>query len=302
MRKRTKVWLAIAAILIVVGLLMMAVIFQVNWWDMNKLSTVSYETNSYELSENIDSIYVRSDRADVVFYRSADENTYVVCHEESNCKHSVEVENGVLKVELIGERGILDKIEIVADEPGISIYLPEKAYKSAAISCATGDIKMQSSFSFTDVDINLTTGDVALSGLSAGEITLSLTTGDVNLSDISCEGDMDMSVTSGETTLRRVKCANFTSLGNTGDVEMVSVLADKTMQVKRTSGDIQLEDCDGADIYLQTTTGDVEGSLRSAKIFNAQTTSGDIDLPRSSFGGSCEIKSTTGDIEIEIHN
>ena len=52
------------------------------------------------------------------------------------------------------------------------------------------------------------------------------------------------------------------------------------------------------DVYVST--GDVTGTLLSDKIFFAETTTGDVSVPKLTSGGKCEISTTAGDIEISI--
>ena len=85
----------------------------------------------------------------------------------------------------------------------------------------------------------------------------------------------------------------------TGDIDLKNVIASK-INISATTGDISLYQCDADELYLKATTGDITGSLLSDKVFVAKSTTGDIDLPQSTTGGKCEIKVTTGDINIEI--
>ena len=52
--------------------------------------------------------------------------------------------------------------------------------------------------------------------------------------------------------------------------------------------------------YIKTSTGDVEGTLLSEKIFSIHTSTGKVKVPNTNNGGTCEIKTSTGDIEIQI--
>ena len=70
--------------------------------------------------------------------------------------------------------------------------------------------------------------------------------------------------------------------------------------VKVTTGDVELEACDGGELFLKATTGDVEGTLLTPKTFEANATTGKVDVPNPSTGGLCKIKTTTGDIQIRI--
>ena len=100
MRTRTKVWLIIAASLVLLGCLLFAGVMTTLGWDFLKLSTAKYETNTYEISETFDSISMNTDTADIAFVLSNDGNCRVECHEEEKAKHSVTVEEGTLTIKL----------------------------------------------------------------------------------------------------------------------------------------------------------------------------------------------------------
>ena len=78
------------------------------------------------------------------------------------------------------------------------------------------------------------------------------------------------------------------------------MIAEKTLYARSTSGGVALEDCDGGAIRLESTSGSVKGTLLSDKIFITDSTSGSVNIPRSSAGGECEITTTSGSIEIRI--
>ena len=65
-------------------------------------------------------------------------------------------------------------------------------------------------------------------------------------------------------------------------------------------GDVTLEDADASRIKIETTTGDVTGNILTDKIIFADATTGNIDIPRLTSGGRCDISTTTGDIKITI--
>ena len=67
MRKTTKVWLIIAAFLVLIGCILFAGVMTTLKWDFMELATVHYETNTYEISEAFDSISMNTDTADIAF-------------------------------------------------------------------------------------------------------------------------------------------------------------------------------------------------------------------------------------------
>ena len=66
MSKATKIWLVIAASLILLGALMIVGVMTTVQWNFNKLSPVTYETEEHAIHEVYQSITVVTDTADVV--------------------------------------------------------------------------------------------------------------------------------------------------------------------------------------------------------------------------------------------
>ncbi|MBQ1821155.1 MAG: DUF4097 family beta strand repeat protein [Clostridia bacterium] len=72
------------------------------------------------------------------------------------------------------------------------------------------------------------------------------------------------------------------------------------ISIERSTGDVRFEQCDAAELSIDTDTGDVTGSLRSDKVFIAQSHTGDVSVPGSTSGGKCRITTDTGDIRITV--
>jgi DUF4097 and DUF4098 domain-containing protein YvlB len=200
----------------------------------------------------------------------------------------------------------------------LTVYLPKAEYDALEIEESTGDIEIPKGFAFSDISIATGTGDIScraiseemtiasstgnitVADVSAGSITLSASTGRVQLANVSCIRDLSVAVSTGRTELENVQCRNFISTGSTGRLVMKNVIALGKLSVKRSTGDVTFDRCDAVDISVETSTGDVTGTLLTDKIFFTDTNTGDVDVPKTTTGGTCEITTTTGDIEIEI--
>ena len=319
---RRKVWLAVATSLVLIGcILFVGVMSKLNW-DFTKLSTVQYETNTYEVSNAFDGISIDTDTADIVFVLSDNEKCRVECHEAENAKHSVTADDGTLAIELMDERTVYNIIGYIGlnfDTPKITVYLPKTEYASLLIKESTGDIEIPKGFNFNNVEILLSTGDVNLNAsaseiikvntstgdirvenISAAALDLSVSTGKVTVSGVTCEGDVTVGVSTGRVHLADIRCNNLRSGGDTGDIFLKNVLAEETFSIKRSTGDIKMDGCDAADLFVETDTGDVAGSLLSSKVFVTDTSTGRVNVPHTTSGGRCEITTNTGDITITV--
>lgn len=280
MKKSTKIWLITATSLVALGCIMFSVAMTKIHWDFTKLSTVKYETNTYEVTDDFNSISMLTDTADILFVQSDDKICKVVCYEMSDMKHTTTVQNNTLTINVTDEREWYDHIGITLGSPKITVYLPKTEYDSLAIKEDTGDIEVPKDFKFGSIDIATSTGDITVSG-------------------VTCEGDLKINVSTGKVNLTDIKCKSLISDGSTGDFSLKNVIATEKFSIERSTGDVKFDDCDATEIWVKTDTGDVTGNLLSEKIFITQTSTGDVLVPKSTNGGKCEITTSTGDIYIK---
>lgn len=318
MKKTTKVCL-IAASLVLLGCIAFVCIMSALKWDFTKLSTVEYETNITEITDSFSDISIISDTADIGFAFSDDEKCKVECREEKKAKHTVSVENGTLTVKVDNRKSWYDYIGFRFGSQKVTVYLPKKEYNTLCVRGSTGNIKINNDFTFKNVDISVSTGNVSFSAAaheavrirtgtgdvraenaSFGSLDISVTTGTVTVSNVTCKGDVTVGVSTGEAYLTDIACENVISAGTTGSISMNRVIAANSFSIERSTGDVKFGDCDAAELYIKTTTGIVRGSLLTDKVFITDTKNGDVDVPKTANGGRCEIRTSTGDIKIKI--
>ncbi len=321
MKKITKILLIVGTSLIILGSIIFVIIgFYVDW-DLSKIGTRKFETNTYDVSEEFKNISIKTETADIIFETSTDNITQVVCYEEEHMKHQVSVEEGELKVNLVDTRKWYENIGFVFTSPKITVYIPQGEYGELVITSDTGDIRITKNFKFASINVfgdtgDITnyasstglvkvatdTGDIDMEKISAGSIDLTASTGKINVLDANCEGDVKIGVSTGKAYLTNVVCKNVISSGSTGDITLMNVIATEKFSIKRSTGDVSFDSCDAAEIMVETDTGDVDGSLLTTKVFIIKTDTGNINVPSSIVGGRCEITTDTGDIKIEVLN
>lgn len=280
MRKSTLIWLVVASALLVTGVILYLVTLSVAGWDFSLLDTRVYETNTHEISTDFHSILVKTDTADIRFLPSPDGQCKVLCYEAENARHTVRVENDTLTIKLVDHQKWYDHIGIHFVSPRITIYLPESVYGNLSVQADTSDVEIAENFTFEDITIAVSTGDIHMEGIVANNIKLTVSTGDV--------------------VARNIQCLQFSSAGSTGDLHLQQLMAKETIRIERSTGDVDFDSCDAAEIMIHTDTGDVTGTLLTPKIFQVETDTGRVDIPASGTGGRCEIKTDTGDIQVEI--
>ena len=319
MGKKTTVWLIVAISLVLAGCAAFLWALSMQDWDFTKLSTTEYETNTYAFSEDFQDLSVATDTADIRILPAEDGKCTVICEEQTNAKHAVEVKDGKLTIMLQNKKVWHDYIGIHFGSPKITVYLPQEQYgdvtiqgstchvdivedfyfESLRISVSTGDVESYASASGL-VKIKTSTGQISVKNISAGALDLTVSTGKVTVSDIVCDGDLKLTVSTGKSVLSDIHCVNLTSTGNTGDLSMKNVIASGSFRIERSTGDVKFDRCDAAQITVETDTGSVTGSLLSDKVFFAESDTGSVRVPKTTTGGRCEITTSTGDIHITV--
>jgi len=317
MRARTKVWLIIAASLVLIGCIVFGGVMTMLKWDFTKLSTGKYETHNYEIDESFNNISIVADTADILIVPSENQKASVVCHEQKNVKHSVTAKDGALVIEAVDTRKWYEYIGIGFGTPKITVYIPRGEYGALFVKSDTGNVEIPKEFKFETIDIsestgNVTnyasaleyiriktsTGNICVENTSAKTLDLSVSTGMITVSNVACEGEVKIEVSTGKTNLTNIECKNVLSNGDTGDIFLKNVIVTEKFSIERSTGDVKFDRCDAAEIFVKTDTGDVRGSLLSDKVFIVQSDTGNVDVPKTTTGGKCEITTSTGDINI----
>lgn len=318
MRTRTKVWLIVAASLVLIGCILFVGVMSMLKWDFTKLSTGKYENNDYKIHEDYQHISIIIDTADIVFVPCESTTPSVSCYEQKNNKHSVSVKDGTLEIEIVDTRKWYENTGINFGTPKIAVYIPEGEYGKLSVKASTGNVEIPEMFKFRSIDISVSTGDVknyasALEGVkiktttgniciedaSADSLDLTASTGKVTASGVTCEGDITVGVSTGKTYLSNIRCKSVISSGSTGDILLKNVIATERFSIERSTGNVKFDGSDAAEIFVKTDTGDVSGNLLTDKVFITKTDTGDVDVPKTVTGGRCEITTDTGDIEIK---
>ena len=298
MNNATRILLIAAAAVLLVGAVLFCGAMAATNWNLQELSTKKLVTNEYVITEEYQSISIVTDTGDVVFTPSDSNASSVICSELSTMKHAVSVEGNTLLIEITDERKWYDYIGIHFGTPKITLSLPQGQYDSVTVLSATGDVKIPADFSFEQMQIVGSTGDVT-SRASSKSMEITTSTGDICIESLSADS-INLITSTGDTELEAVQCRCVSTTGSTGALSMENVIVAETLSIERTTGDVEFERCDAADIYIKTDTGEVEGSLLSEKVFLVSSDTGHIKVPKTQSGGKCEITTDTGDIKITI--
>ena len=306
---------------------------------MTSADTRNMVTTTLTPEGEFTSISVDAITADVEFLYAEDGVCRVEATDRKGINYTAEVKDGILTVRAEDTRQWYNRIGImVGSHAYLHVYLPAKSYESLTVDVTTGDVTVGRDFSFSgNVTLSVTTGDVSLSASVQGDTRLDATTGDllaegtyktvtvtagtgdvtirrseidalsvttgsgdVILEELTAAGTVRVKTTTGEQSLRRVICGELDLEVNTGDVTLTDTVASGHLRAETTTGDVTLTRADAATLNLKTGSGSVKGSIRTPKVFYADSTSGSIDIPKSTEGGLCEIKTTSGSIHITL--
>lgn len=320
MKKSTKIWIIIAAVLFVAGGAVFTGAMAALGWDLTKLNTVKYETKTYEITEDFSDIKIDVNTDKIVFEPADDGKCEVVCYCPEKSSHSVTVEDGALVIRADDERERYSFIgNLDFSTPKITVYLPKDSYAALSVRSDTGDITLPDDFTFDSLDIDaktsdikcaaavngrinisLSTGDVELNCGTAGEIDIETSTGKINVRDTQCEGKITAKMSTGNLCAENVTCKSLTSKSSTGSVTLKKVVASGDFDIKTSTGNVRFDGADAANIKAKTSTGNIKGTLLSEKIFFAKTSTGKTDVPKSTSGGRCELETSTGNITVSV--
>ncbi len=318
MKTAKKISIIAAVLLMAGGLALSLTAFAMIGGDIVKLNTMTFTETTYTTEDRFDSIYIEGAECDVRFAASEDGLCRVDCVESEKIYHTVAVEDDTLTIKRVDARKWYERIGIYWGSMKITVYLPETEYDRLYVRTLSGDIEITAPYRFNTAEVYGTSGDVRFSaavnhelnvktvsgdltvrGVKASRLSARSTSGDVSLSSVEAAIALQMKATSGNLTLTDAACGALTTDCTSGDTALTDVDA-YSIESNSVSGDIKLLRCDASTLSLKATSGDVYGSLLSDKIFSTETTSGNVQLPPSTTGGVCKIKTVSGDIRITI--
>ena len=186
----------------------------------------------------------------------------------------------MLKIGCMDNRAWYEHLTFFTKPLSMTVYLPADHYETLKIHNSTGDIRVPASFSFSGIDLQVSTGDIVCDASAEKIVQLKTSTGNVRLSD--------------------VRAQQFSLSVSTGNIRLKNTVAADLLDIHSSTGDVRLDNCDAGQIKVKTSTGDVTGTLQSEKIFVTKSSTGSIRVPQTVSGGKCEIITSTGDIEISI--
>ncbi|MBR6071216.1 MAG: DUF4097 family beta strand repeat protein [Acholeplasmatales bacterium] len=258
---------------------------------------------NYDFEENIENINIDVETTDVIIKYVEGTKCKIECIEKEKVYHSVAVKDNVLTVNQNDTRKWYQKYIFNFDfrfNYKVTISLPKATCNNLVIKTSTGDVKLESGLTYNDVKINGSTGDVVISDTNMKSLNVETSTGNFTLKNAKIDGDIIYNSSTGDVKLEKVNSNNITLKTSTGDVTFNETIAKENIEIKSSTGDVSFTDSDANTLNIATSTGDVEGTLLTEKTFHTETSNGYVKVPQGTTGGSCTIKTSTGDIIISV--
>ena len=321
MNKKVKGWLIAAVLMIIAGFVLFGgVIIATNGFISRPIGEEK-TSQTYTVAESFSHISIETDIDDVLldYVPFSDALVEVACTESEKLRYTVSVENDTLMVRLNDQRKWYDHISLFSRSGSVILRLPQGEYGNLTIQGDTSDVKVRKEFSFSSVDVSVTTGDVycyasvsedirihgdtgsvRVQDVATRNLDIAVSTGKVTVTNVNCTGNLSVALTTGDLNVKDVLCKNLNSTGDTGDLVLEEVRIGEKLTADRSTGDIRLKAVGAGEIEITTDTGDVVGSLQEEMLFFTSTDTGKISVPQSTTGGKCVITTDTGDITITL--
>lgn len=263
-------------------------------------------TYEYIFREAFEAVDIRVGSADVRLMRSAGPETLVVSKREADRPEKVEIRDGVLVIEQpvrgkqAGGIRLFDFSFHFGHGGSVSVYLPERIWKSMQISSLSGDLEVED-IHCESAYFKSTSGDIEGRHMTvSGPLEMEAMSGDITLLDFK-GSDVEISSMSGDIQVEQANGKSFSAKSQSGDIVFENVLTVGKLRGESTSGDVKLHRSDAGTLDLRSVSGDIQASLLSGKVFLAQSTTGDVRVPESAAGaGECRANTSSGDIKIRL--
>ncbi|MBR5791484.1 MAG: DUF4097 family beta strand repeat protein [Ruminiclostridium sp.] len=322
MRRGKKIALWAAGILILLGAVLGTGAVLLGNLTLEDMNTQELVTETVTITEEFQSISINDSFSNIYFLPSEDGTCKIVYQRLKQVTYTAEVEGDTLTIQGEDGRKWYEMIWFGSGsawgELEMAVYLPETQYGDLIITSGGGDLNIPSNFVFDVALVVSASGDVTFRGAAERSLTLQTASGDILAENVRAEtmqaatasGTMTLNTvtvgenlvldsSSGDLDLTNVECGELTANSSSGSMDWAGVLVWGTLRMDTASGDIRLMDCDASALYLSSSSGDISGTLKSEKVFQAHSDSGDVNVPHSVSGGLCEIHTSSGNIHFE---
>ena len=322
MKQAKRKAITLAAICVAAGLLIGFIALAALDFNFFEMGTMKPVTSIYTPTETFTGITVRAAESDVRLLPSEDGTCSILCNETDKITHTVAVESGTLTIRSVDHRKWYERIGFIwnlSSPIEVVVYLPERAYEALYVRTASGNIDVPDGLSFAQAEVDGTSGDICFTAAVEEELLLKSvsgdiqvgatnpeslivqsTSGDVTVDAAAVSGEFSCKTVSGTQRVSNLTCRNATVYSTSGSVIASDLIASDNIHMEAVSGSLKLTRCDADTLWLKTVSGNVSGTLCTEKVFVTHSTSGGIRVPDTAAGGTCEVKTVSGSISLDV--
>lgn len=273
-------------------------------------------THEKDISAEFSSIVILSEDCDVRILPATDGKTHLTGALRHGRTLSAEVTDGTLTVKVEDTRSWWQKL--FSRSSLLTVTLGGSEYGDLTIEGETGNVEVGDGFSFKNVQISLSTGNVALTSVTADALTFTGSTGDLALSDVTVAGDISIEQSTGNCVLTSVLASAVTLGGSTGDTYLTDLTVMGAIDTQRSTGKTVATRVAAASISAVADTGRMEftdvttvGALSvttttgksthtniKAGSVRIEADTGNVSLSAVTSAGALAVETTTGDIRL----
>ena len=257
--------------------------------------------NTIEINDDFSNIDIDIMSADIEFIINSDNKCVIDVLETQKQHHKANVENDKLVIRSVDERRWYEKIfSFNFEAMKLKISLPKNTYNNLIIKNSSGNLKL-SDFTFNETDIKTSSGNIDISNLNSSKTNITTSSGNIIIKD-SKTNDTKLQVSSGNIDISNTNSLNSTITTSSGNINLIDYIIENNLDARVSSGNIIFSKIDAKDINMKTSSGDIKGSVLTPKTFIANTSSGDINVDKTSTGDRCVLNTSSGNINVTVIN
>ena len=253
---------------------------------------------TYEINNTYSNVLIDIKHCDLYLYKSENLDNKIVCTENDKITFNITNENGVLSINLIDNRNFYQKL-FNFKSLKVELFLTNEMIKLLDVNNDTGDIEVNSGFKIEDFRIKNSTGNINLFSNDINKLNIETSTGDVKLENGEIKEEFNIVCDTGDISIINIKCVKLDIKISTGNTKLHNTIVNNDLFIESSTGNIQFDSFDAKNIYISTSTGNVKGTILTEKIFNCHSSTGNVYHPNTYTGGICEIRTSTGNIDIK---
>ena len=238
MRKGIKFILIFASAIIAIGIVVIVLAFK---FDLTVDASGKTINNEYVIDKTFTNIDIDVKTTNILICKSENSECKIECKEKTKIYNDIYVEDDTLKIKQKDKRKWYEEImDFDVFKIKVTIYLPNDIYNNLTVDSSTGSFKIYDGFTFNDINIDLSTGNVKFENVISNNLDIDTSTGDIKL--FNCDFNkfkLDTSNGDVEATLKTAKSVKAHT--STGSVKIQNDLSgEPTCYVSTSTGDIKI--------------------------------------------------------------